>query len=82
MRRVLVRFSYLAIATCAVACNDDSSATSLYPGGPPEILQVRMLEDVANAAGLFTTDRVFAFGNTETGSAADQHPVTSAFAGG
>ena len=81
MRRVLVRFSYLAIATCAVACNDDSSATSLYPGGPPEILQVRMLEDVANAAGSFVTDRVFAFGNTETGAAADQHPVTSAFAG-
>jgi hypothetical protein len=63
------------------ACNDDSSATSLYPDGPPQVLQVRMLEDVANASGVFTTDRVFGFGNTPSGGPADQHPVTSAFAG-
>jgi len=81
MRRVLVRFSVLVIAMGAVACNDDSSATNLYPGGPPEILQVRMLEDVANAAGAFAQDRVFAFGNTVTDTSNDEHPVTSAFVG-
>lgn len=83
MRTVLFGISCFALAVGAAACTDDDSATNLHPEGPPEILQVRMLEDAPNANGNFETHRVFAFGNVNSTEATpdDEHPVTSAFAG-
>jgi hypothetical protein len=72
----------LTLATTMVACSSTDSATNLNPAGPPMIQQVRLFENVTDAAGIVRTNPVFAFGTHPLALDSEQHAVTTAQAGG
>jgi hypothetical protein len=54
--------SALALGIFAVGCSSDDSMTTLRPDGPPEVLQVFLMEDVDDGMGNISPQMNLAFG--------------------
>jgi hypothetical protein len=71
---------FVGLALALGGCIDTDSNTDLVTAGPPEIAQVRLVEQYQDTTGTPETRRVFAYGNQPTATAADEHAVTTAAA--
>lgn len=70
----------IAVLAVLGGCTNTDSFTDLKPEGPPEILQVRLLETYQDSTMRFVPRRVFAFGSHPMASDDDAHPVLTASA--
>lgn len=75
-----LRLGLLFVGLALGGCIDTDSNTDLVTAGPPEIAQVRLVEEYQDTTGTPETRRVFAFGNQPTATTADEHAVTTAAA--
>jgi hypothetical protein len=75
-----LRLGLLFVGLALGGCIDTDSNTDLVTAGPPEIAQVRLVEEYQDTTGTPETRRVFAFGSQPTATTADEHAVTTAAA--
>ncbi len=78
----MLAYRGIAILVLLGSCTNSESFTDLRPEGPPQILQVRLLENYQDSTKRFVSRRVFAFGSHPMASVDEAHPVLTAAAAG